>query len=370
MPLSNPENLSQIIGLATQRSRFCKPRDYVQFQQAAQLGKSLIEIAEIFAESEPNFSKILNDQELISQCKLDLEKWAAMKIQILCAGSDLFPEQLLQIHKPPILLFVLGDEKALCTHADNLAIVGSRKADNFGISIAEEMSQVASASGVCVVSGLAYGIDAAAHRAALITKNTFPTVAVLGNGLGQIYPSRHRSLALEILAKGGCVISQFEPEMPPLPANFLNRNRVIAGLSLATLVIQAPERSGSLNTARYALEEGREVLVVPGSIHDDRYRGGNSLIKAGAQVILTPQNVLEYFPNSQTVEKEETKEKVLPKLEANIVEIVRSNGQVHIDQLKSELGDGSDISQMLLALELDGYLKRLPGNFLALARVL
>jgi DNA processing protein len=270
----------------------------------------------------------------------------------------------------PIILFAWGQVDAFSRFHDYLAIVGSRKADKYGLTIAEEISLVAAAQGLCVVSGLAYGVDAAAHRGALASKNSFSTIAILGSGLNKLYPPNHYALAIDIVTKGGVILSQFEPNMPPLPANFLNRNRLIAGLSSAVLVIQAPEKSGSLNTARYALEEGREVLVVPGPIYDERYRGSNLLIKQGAHVITSSNDVLEFYPNVENNRKNNlinsSNAISLDENSSKLLAMLKSSGQLHVEELKTVLTSEDEFSSLLLFLELEGYIQRLPGNYIGI----
>ncbi len=199
-----------------------------------------------------------------------------------------YPPLLSEISLPPPLLYVWGNKKTL--KRAQVALVGSRKASKTGLDTAQRFASQLAASGLVVCSGMALGIDSASHKAALNAGQ--PTVAVLGSGLGNLYPRRNLSLAQEI-AQNGCVISEFPPSTPPQAGNFPQRNRIISGLSHATIVIEAAKRSGSLITARYALEQNREVYAVPGSINNAGSSGCNELIKNGARLLNHPADVLD-----------------------------------------------------------------------------
>lgn len=199
-----------------------------------------------------------------------------------------YPRQLLQIADPPLLLYVKGRLELLNQPA--LAIVGSRNATAQGITNAESFAKTLSDAGLAIVSGLALGIDAAAHRGGLAGRSS--SIAVVGTGLDIVYPARNRALAYE-LAERGVLISEFALATPARPANFPRRNRLISGLSLGCLVVEAAVGSGSLITARSALEHGREVFAVPGSIHSPLAKGCHALIKQGAKLVESAADVLE-----------------------------------------------------------------------------
>ena len=198
-----------------------------------------------------------------------------------------YPAQLAAVPGCPSPLYVKGDPAVLSL--PQLAIVGSRSATAAGRETAFEFASALVGAGLAITSGLAIGIDAAAHRGALAAGGV--TIAVCGTGLDRIYPSEHARLAAEIAARGA-LVSEFSPGMPPLAENFPQRNRVMSGLALGVLVIEAAARSGSLITARHAGEQGREVLAVPGSIHNALARGCHRLIKDGAALVETPEDVL------------------------------------------------------------------------------
>lgn len=199
-----------------------------------------------------------------------------------------YPALLRQISDPPPLLFVQGDSALLSR--GQLAIVGSRNPSAHGRELAWELARSLAAAGLVITSGLAAGVDAAGHRGALAADGL--TVAVLGTGPDRIYPSAHRDLAGEI-ARCGALISEFPPGTAPRPHHFPRRNRLISGLSLGTLVVEAAARSGSLITARFAVEQGREVFAVPGSIHNPLARGCHALIREGAKLVETVNDIVE-----------------------------------------------------------------------------
>ncbi len=211
------------------------------------------------------------------------------QIRLIERGSPDYPALLEQIADPPALLYAIGRTDLL--QKPQIAIVGSRASSRSGQRDAEHFASALVASGFVITSGLALGIDSAAHLGAL--KGEGLTLAVIGSGLDKVYPRQNKNLYERIIASDGLLISEFPPGTPPLKENFPKRNRLISGLSLATLVVEASERSGSLITARLALEQGREVLVLPGSIHDPLKSGCHRLIRDGAALIQSPDQLLE-----------------------------------------------------------------------------
>ena len=207
--------------------------------------------------------------------------------------STAFPPKLRDIPDPPCRLWVRGDASSLHRHA--VAIVGSRRASHGAVEIARRLARDLARIGLTVVSGLARGCDAAAHRGALDAGGT--TVAVLGSGIDVMYPPEHDALAAEIVERGA-IVSEFPRGAPPLPFQFRQRNRLISGLALGVVVIEANERSGSLITAGCALTQGREVMVVPGTVHAGRNRGGHLLIRDGASLVENADDVLGVLMSS------------------------------------------------------------------------
>ena len=207
---------------------------------------------------------------------------------VLPFGDSRYPSRLAQIPDPPLVLWVAGTRRVLDSVA--VALVGSRAGSPYAREVAERLASDLSHRGVTVVSGLARGVDGAAHRGGLEGRGG--TVGVLGCGLDVVYPPEHRQLISSVRSRGA-VVSEFGPSVPPLRFNFQRRNRIISGLSAAVVVVEANDRSGSLITARFAAEQGREVMAVPGSVLAGRNRGGHALIRDGAKVVETADDILE-----------------------------------------------------------------------------
>jgi DNA processing protein len=210
-------------------------------------------------------------------------------MSVVTWGDPSYPAALSVIPDPPPVLWVRGDVSTLSRLA--VAIVGSRAGSPYSLSVAETLAADLAARGVVVVSGLARGVDSAAHRGAL--SGLGATLAVLGSGADVIYPAEHRSLAQDIATAGGAVVSELAPGTPPQPQFFPLRNRIISGLSRAVLIVEAGEKSGSLITARCALDQGRDVLAVPGNVLTGRNRGGHALLRDGAKIVESADDILE-----------------------------------------------------------------------------
>ncbi len=216
--------------------------------------------------------------------------WLEADVQrsVVTLGDPHYPTRLLHSADPPLLLYVQGEAALLS--APSIGVVGSRSPSAQGMDNATNFSHELSQAGYVIVSGLALGIDGAAHEGGL--KGTAGTIAVVGTGLDRVYPARHRDLAKRIAAHGA-LVSEYAPGTPPLPENFPLRNRIIAGLSLGSLVVEAALRSGSLITARLALESNRDVYAIPGSIHSPHARGCHALIRAGALLVESAQDIID-----------------------------------------------------------------------------
>lgn len=274
--------------------------------------------------------------------------------RILTLADVEYPRALLNIPDPPLLLYVKGRLALLNQPA--LAVVGSRNATPQGKQNAEAFSQTLSETGLCVISGLAQGIDAAAHRGALRGQGS--SIAVVGTGLDRVYPASHRELAHQ-LAEQGVLISEFPLGTPPLPANFPRRNRIISGLSLGCLVVEASLQSGSLITARLAMEQGREVFAIPGSIHAPQSKGCHALIKQGAKLTESAQDILEELE----VVFQPRQAQAAAALPASDFLSDLGFDPVDLDTLSLRSGlTISELSAMLLTLELEGRVQLLPGN--------
>ena len=271
--------------------------------------------------------------------------------------SDEYPESLKHIHSPPFCLYVLG--KLPRHNIPHIAVVGTRKASHYGLKMSQDLSRELSRSGVVIVSGLARGCDTYAHIGAL--EGGGLTVAVLGTGLDTVYPRENDKLFNKI-AKQGAVITEFPFGTPPLPHNFPARNRIISGLSQAVIVAEAPLKSGAMMTARMALDEGREVFAVPGKTTSDKSSGTNQLIKDGAMLVDSAEDILKAFSIEVKKESKADQRVKLNGNEEKIIEAV-SDEPVHIDSLLNKTGLAiKDLSYILLDLELRGLIKQLSGN--------
>ncbi|MCL4116727.1 UNVERIFIED_CONTAM: hypothetical protein GTU68_035404, partial [Idotea baltica] len=228
-----------------------------------------------------------NDIDIKQQIILTLAWLEQKDNHILVKNHPLYPALLKEIPDAPCLLFVTGNID--CLNNPQLAIVGSRHASRTGIDTAHRFAHDLATAGMTITSGLAIGIDGAAHKGALACKGT--TIAVLGSGLQTIYPHSHRKLAESIIAEQGALVSEFSLNCSPRPSNFPRRNRIISGLSLGVLVIEAGLASGSLITARLAADQGREVYAVPGSIHLSTTRGCHQLIRDGATLVENAEHI-------------------------------------------------------------------------------
>ena len=267
-----------------------------------------------------------------------------------------YPPLLREIADPPVLLYGKGQRRLLAQNA--LAIVGSRNATPQGEANAQMFAEALSGAGLTIISGLALGIDAAAHRGGL--RGMGSTIAVVGTGLDRVYPARNKALAHEI-AEHGLILSEFTLGTVSAPGHFPKRNRIIAGLSRAVLVVEAALGSGSLITARQALEAGREVLAIPGSIHSALAKGCHALIKQGAKLVESAQDIVEELawpvmpvPSAQTDKPDESSEPLLVHL---------GHDPVNIDTLAARCGlTVETLSAKLLTLELEGRVAQLPGN--------
>lgn len=265
-----------------------------------------------------------------------------------------YPQALLNISDPPLLLYVKGRLELLNHPA--LAVVGSRNATPQGLGNAEAFAQAASAAGLCIVSGMAHGIDAAAHRGGL--REYGSSIGIVGTGLDKVYPAANRQLA-HLLAQEGALVSEFSLGTPPLAANFPRRNRIISGLSLGCLVVEASLQSGSLITARMALEQGRDVFAIPGSIHAPQTKGCHHLIKQGAKLVECAQDILEELGRFST---NTTLQSSVPKEHPLLTHL--GFDPVDMDSLSQRSGlTIGELSAILLQLELDGDIATLPGGF-------
>jgi DNA processing protein len=287
--------------------------------------------------------------------------------RVLALGEPGYPALLANIPDPPLLLYIKGRVELLA--APMLAMVGSRNASLQGRTNALAFAESLSGAGLCIVSGLALGIDAAAHEGALIGARGWSgsTVAVVGTGPDLVYPARNRALC-ERIAVEGCIVSEYPVGTPPLPGNFPKRNRIISGLAAGVLVVEAAAQSGSLITARQAAEQGRDVFAIPGSIHAALAKGCHILIREGAKLVDTAADVLEAMAWSPLVRNASGMAPAHARIEAvpdGSAALLAALGHdpVEPDILLASLGmSPALLSSQLLALELAGLLERQPGG--------
>jgi DNA processing protein len=289
--------------------------------------------------------------------------------RILTLSDAAYPQGLLDTEDPPLVLYLMGRPMPLWPQA--IAVVGSRNPTPQGLGNARQFAQCFVQSGLTVVSGLALGVDAAAHEGALdaAAAGQFPTIAVVGTGLDQVYPSRNLQLC-ERVVRHGLVVSEYPIGTPPLAANFPRRNRIISALSLGTVVVEAALKSGSLITARQALEQGKDVFAIPGSIHSPQSRGCHALLKQGAKLVETAQDVLEELPlgrgrSPRRAEKESDEASQDDEAQQHEDSLLAALGfdPVSLDALVARTGIAAHVLQArLLELELNGDVARLPGG--------
>ncbi|WP_151704862.1 DNA-processing protein DprA [Nitrincola alkalilacustris] len=302
----------------------------------------------------------------------ELYDWAESEgITILTLDADDYPPLLASIYDPPPLLWVKGDASVLTQ--PQIAMVGSRHASRGGLRSAYDFSSYLSRCGLVVTSGLALGIDSEAHRGAVEQK--LPTIAVMGTSIEHVYPRRNRGLAEQIVAQGGCLISELPPGSPPLAAHFPRRNRIISGLSVGTLVVEAALKSGSLITAREALEQGREVFAIPGAIANPLSRGCHALIREGAVLVENARHIIEQLGallgsllppeererdgliSSDSASQGLAASDTLPSSQAKLLQQIPYE-LIDMDQLSALAGgDFSQLQQGVMQLQLSGWIE-------------
>ena len=301
------------------------------------------------------------------------------EIHLIVRGESGYPPLLAHTARAPHLLFCKG--RADLSDMPTFSIVGTRRADGYGLRHTRRIARELAEKDVCIVSGLALGVDASAHRGALDGKGR--TIAVLGSALDKLYPEENRMLMQQILESGGSVVSEYPPGTAPTRYSFVQRNRIVAGMSMGVLVTQAPHRSGALSTVNYALEEGREVFALPGDIDRFGSQLPNKLIGEGAHPVIGAQDILPLLngpmvPRShgRMKQKEEPKQiamrpaapqRTLDPLEQRIYDQLLS-GDLDFDALSEKTGiAGDELGSLLMMLELDGVIVSLPGPAYRLA---
>jgi DNA processing protein len=300
----------------------------------------------------------------------------AAGVSIIGCEDPAYPSQLKQIYDPPLVLYVRGDVAAVSQ--PGIALVGTRHPTPYGTGMAERLSCDLAARGLVIFSGLARGVDTAGHRGALIAKGK--TVGVLGTGIDVIYPKENSRLTEQMLGCGGALVSEFPISTFPAPQNFPIRNRIISGLSIGVLVVEAAEYSGTRITARCALEQGRDVFAVPGNVTNRNSWGPNTLIKQGAKLVATWEDIWEELPTDVRLALEpklgaESAEGQTASLfgdepdlgphERKILKVLKADEATQIDEIVERLEpelSSSEIFAALFELELAGKVKQLPGK--------
>jgi DNA processing protein len=307
-----------------------------------------------------------------------MAEWAKVQkhgASIVCYGSEAYPERLREIYDPPPVLWVMGDAALL--HKPAIAVVGTRHPSPYGTGVAEMLSRDMAARRLLIVSGMARGIDSWAHKGALAAR--MPTLAVWGTGIDVVYPKENKKLAEEILATGGAIVSELPMGTFPAPQNFPRRNRILSGLSVGVLVVEASENSGTRVTARCAAEQNRDLFAVPGNVTSKGAWTPNTLIKQGAKLVATWEDVWEELPSQVRLEleaeapaasKAETQASLLPDPvlrpeEAMVLEVLRTDESLQIDGILELLETqltSSEVFTALFELEMAGRIRCLPGK--------
>lgn len=322
---------------------------------------------------------LLNEPpELPEQLQVSLDWLAAQPAhrRVLALGDSHYPQALLDMEDPPLLLYAMGAPDQWHLLADcattGIAVVGSRNPTPQGRANARQFSEALAQAGLTIVSGLALGVDGAAHEGALAgaVGGQLATIAIVGTGLDRVYPKDHHDLAHRI-AQHGLLLSEYPLGTPPLSANFPKRNRIIAGLARGTLVVEAALKSGSLITARLAVEQGKDVFAIPGSIHATQARGCHALIKQGAKLVECAQDILEELQlpdgisnatNSGATRADSTGASTLNDDETSLLDALGYDPS-GLDVLQARTGlDTASLQALLMGLELQGQVMRMPGG--------
>ncbi len=295
--------------------------------------------------------------------------------QFITYADRVYPERLREIFDPPAVLWFRGNGHLL--GAASIAVVGTRHPTPYGTGMAEMLSRDLAHRGIIIASGMARGVDTSAHKGALAAKR--PTIAVWGTGIDVIYPKENKSLSEQIVAGGGTIISEFPLGVHPAPQNFPRRNRILSGISIGVLVVEAAEYSGTRVTARCAIEQNRDVYAVPGNVTTKNAWGPNTLIKQGAKLTATWEDVWEELPTPIRLQLEGEhrvasqehaaaslfKEEPLPAAEARVMSVLRHDEALQLDEIMEKLEpelSSSEVFTALFELELAGRIRQLPGK--------
>lgn len=282
-------------------------------------------------------------------------------MQILKQTDENYPKRLLKIQNPPEQLYAKGNVELL--NHDSIAIIGTRKYTKYGEKYAAKFARELSRQGICIVSGLAMGIDSISHIHSMEEKGK--TIAVLGSGLNHIYPEENQYLYEKILENGGCVITEYSPEMEKSKENFPQRNRIVSGLSMGVLMIEARYYTGSSITARNAIKQHKPVFCIPHSLDEPTGYTPNWFIRHGAELVMEPQDILKYYANNLCLYSQKMQDQEKINIPKEYEPIYRLIGQLPIspNSISKNLKIGiSEVSEVLCMLELEGYIINLPGN--------
>lgn len=349
-----------IIGLLTQT--------HITYNKIKNIIETLEDVSVIFSSNISKYaiSKGLTASDVNEIVQIDkdmintyINNLHSQNICIFTILSKIYPDNLKQIYNPPLILYAKGNLKLL-SFEDTLAVVGTRRCTNYGKEVTKEFCKIFASKNICIISGLADGIDTIAHETTL--EYMGKTIAVIGSGFGNIYPANNIKLADKIIENKGLIITEYEPQEKAQAFHFPARNRIIAGLSKGVLVVEAPARSGALITKEYALECNREIFVVPGRINDIYSKGSNEIIKScQGSIVLSADDVLEFYGKSNNSNLE-IKDLQLSMDEQIILDLL-SVDDVHYETLLIQSGiKPSLLNSLLMKMELKGIIKKLPGN--------
>ncbi len=297
----------------------------------------------------------------------ELELLDKLNIKAVCAEDEEYPDALRNIPDHPVVLYYKGKLKSEYDEW-SVAVIGTRKITNYGKQATMSVVGGLVKYNIPIVSGLALGIDGQAHK--VCVENNARTIAVLGSGIDNVYPSTHYNLASRIADTGGCVISEFPPGTPGYKSNFPYRNRIIAGLSKAVVVIEADVSSGSLITAKVALDYNKDVFALPGSIFSTQSRGTNQLIKQGAYILTEYDDIVSFLNIKKTVDYVKTRE-IIPDNEDEkaVIDYLKNRDYAHIDEIRMSVKmDTKDMNSLLMNMQLKGKIVNTTGMYYALAK--
>lgn len=303
----------------------------------------------------------LSDIQARKDVERHMDRIIASDMEMITIKDSNYPENLKNIYDPPLVLYTKG---SLISNEPQLAVIGSRRASRYGLEMAEKISACLSKAGLTITSGMARGIDSKAHIGALDAGGR--TIAILGCGVDIAYPAENRDL-MKRISSSGTVISEYLPGTPPIANNFPARNRIISGMSMGILIVEASEKSGSLITANFALEQGREVFAIPGNIDSRNSTGTNRLIRDGAKIVLDISDILDelnisYIADNRFYKNKRINTRELDIDERNVLKKLQ-NEPMHIDKIAVVCGMNVNVlSSILVMLELKGLVEQLPGK--------